>query len=317
VRNFFYILILLTKCAFSNGPDWIKEPIKYCSQNEICVLGSGKSLERATAVAREELAKTLKVKIIGSTTFNSYSRQIRENEVVEGSVSENFNKDIEEISEEILEGTFVKETYKNNENFYILMALDKIKTGLIIKNKLLLIDENIEHLYRLGKRASLFEAIKIYPFREDLNSRYEFLIGEKIPPKITLKDLLSQKEKYFKKQTKVLFKFFDFKDEGDLKNYIASRFLELGLVQVVDLGEKDIYTIKFYFDFKKSYFNVEGFEKYQFNFASYSYNRNNIKIGMINFSTEGIGRNFNQAKENGLTKIKKFLSENINQMNLD
>jgi hypothetical protein len=77
VRNFFFILILLTKCAFSNGPDWIKEPTKYCIQNEICVLGSGKSPERATAVDREELAKTLKVKIIGSTTFNSFSSRLK------------------------------------------------------------------------------------------------------------------------------------------------------------------------------------------------------------------------------------------------
>lgn len=198
MRNLLFLIIFLVFDAYSNPPDWIKEPIKFCPNNEICVLGSGKTLEKATVTAREELAKVLKVKIIGSTIFNTYSRQIRENESVEGKVNENFNKGIEEISSEILEGTFVKETYKDGEHFLVLMALDKFKTGLIIKNKILSIDENIEHLYQLGRRASLFEAIKLYPLRDDLDSRYEYLIGEKIPPKISIKQLYAQKERFFK-----------------------------------------------------------------------------------------------------------------------
>ena len=103
MRNFFFLILFLVNTSYSNPPDWIKEPIKSCLNNEICVLGSGKTLEKATITAREELAKVLKVKIIGNTIFNTYSRQIRENEAVEGNVSENFNKGIEEISEEITE----------------------------------------------------------------------------------------------------------------------------------------------------------------------------------------------------------------------
>ena len=263
------------------------------------------------------MAKVLKVKIIGNTIFNTYSRQIRENETVEGNVNENFNKGVEEISEEILEGTYVKETYKDSENVFVLMALDKFKTSLIIKNKILSIDENIEHLYQLGRRASLFEAIKTYPVRDDLDSRYEYLIGEKIPPKVTIKQLYNQKERYFKKQTKVFLNFIDFKNEESLKSFIISNLLELGLVQVLDPSEKNAYEVKFFFNFKKSYFNVEGFEKYQFNLTAYSYNRNKMKIGILNFSTDGIGRNFVQAKENALIQIKQFLHDNINQMNID
>lgn len=315
--NFFFLILFLVNTAYSNPPDWIKEPIKSCLNNEICVLGSGKTLEKATITAREELAKVLKVKIIGNTIFNTYSRQIRENETVEGNVNENFNKGVEEISEEILEGTYVKETYKDSENVFVLLALDKFKTSLIIKNKILLIDENIEHLYQLGRRASLFEAIKTYPVRDDLDSRYEYLIGEKIPPKVTIKQLYNQKERYFKKQTKVFLNFIDFKNEESLKSFIISNLLELGLVQVLDPSEKNAYEVKFFFNFKKSYFNVEGFEKYQFNLTAYSYNRNKMKIGILNFSTDGIGRNFVQAKENALIKIKQFVHDNINQMNID
>jgi hypothetical protein len=316
VRNFFFFIFLIPY-AYSNSPDWIKEPIKYCLNSEICVLGSGKTLEKATLTAREELAKVLKVKIIGNTIFNTYSRQIRENEAVEGNVSENFNKGIEEISEEILEGTFVKETFKDSENIFVLMALDKLKTSLIIKNRILSIDENIEHLYQLGRRASLFEAIKTFPLRDDLDSRYEYLTGEKIVPKVTIKQLYNQKERYFKKQTKVFLNFIDFKNDENLKSFIVSNLLELGLVQVLDPDEKNAYEVKFFFKFKKSYFNVEGFEKYQFTLTAYSYNRNKIKIGILNFSTDGIGRNFIQAKENALTKIKQFVHDNINQMNID
>lgn len=317
MRNLLFLIIFLVSNAYSNPPDWIKEPIKFCPNNEICVLGSGKTLEKATVTAREELAKVLKVKIIGSTIFNTYSRQIRENESVEGKVNENFNKGIEEISSEILEGTFVKETYKDGEHFLVLMALDKFKTGLIIKNKILSIDENIEHFYQLGRRASLFEAIKLYPLRDDLDSRYEYLIGEKIPPKISIKQLYAQKERFFKKQTRVFLKFIDFKNEENLKSYIISNLLELGLVQVFEPNDKNAYEIKLFFNFKKSYFNVEGFEKYDFQFTAYSYNRNRVKIGILNFNTDGIGRNFIQAKENALIKIKQYVSDNINQMNID
>ncbi len=315
--NFFFLIIFLVSNAFSNPPDWIKEPVKFCPNNEICVLGSGKTLEKATITAREELAKVLKVKIIGSTIFNTYSRQIRENESVEGKVSENFNKGIEEISEEMLEGTFVKETYKDGEHFFVLMALDKFKAGLIIKNKILSIDENIEHLYQLGRRASLFEAIKLYPLRDELDSRYEYLMGEKIPPKISIKQLYNQKERFFKKQTRVFLNFIDFKNEENLKSYIISNFLELGLVQVFVPNDKNAYEIKLFFNFKKSYFNVEGFEKYDFYFTAYSYNRNRVKIGVLNFNTDGIGRNFIHAKENALIKIKQYVNDNINQMNID
>jgi len=318
VGNFLFIFIFYISFAYSNPPDWVREPIKFCPNTEICVLGSGETLEKATSMAREELAKVLKVKIIGNTKFSSYSQQIREQEVVEGRVKENFNKGIEEFSEEILEGTFVKETYQNNnDKIFVLMALDKGKASLIAKDKLSLIDQNIEHLYQLGRRASLFEAIKIFPIREELDSRYQYLTGEEIPPKISLKELYNQKEKYFKKQTKVVLSFVDFKNEEVLKGFIISKLLELGLVQVLNPNEKNSFEVKFFFSFKKSYFNVEGFEKYQFNFNAYSYNRNKIKIGMLNFSTDGIGRNFTQAKESAQVKIKQFLNDNINQLNID
>lgn len=318
MRNFFFLFFIFISYAYSNSPDWIKEPIKFCPSGEICALGSGKNLERAMAVAREELAKVLKVKIIGSTNFNTYSRQIREQEWVQGQVNETYNKEIEELSEEILEGTYIKETYKSeNENFFVFAGLNRNKTSLIIKNRIFLIDENIEHLFQLGRRASLFEAIKIFPLREDLDSRYEYLVGERIPPKVSLKDLYSQKEKYFKKQTKVFLKFIDFKNEESLKAFIISRLLELGMVQVLDPNEKNAFEVNFFFSFKKSYFNVEGFEKYQFNLNAYSYNGSKMKIGSLNFSTDGIGRNFVQAKEIAQVKIKQYLSDNINQMNID
>lgn len=316
--NFTYFIIFFISIAYSNPPDWSREPVKFCPNFEICALGTGRTLEKATSVAREELAKVLKVKIIGNTNFNTYSRQIRDQELVEGEVRETFNKGIEEISEEILEGTFVKESFKdNNENFFVFAGLDRNKTSLIIKNKISLIDQNIEHLYQLGRRASLFEAIKIFPLREELDSRFEYLMGERIPPKIPLKDLYLQKEKFFKKQTKVFLKFIDFKSEENLKSFIISKLLELGIVQVLDPDEKNAFEVKFFFNFKKSYLNVEGFEKYQFNFNAYSYNRNKVKIGILNFSTDGTGRNFTQAKENALVDIKKYINDNINQMNID
>ena len=316
MRNFISFFLLLVSNTYSQTPPWIKEPTKICPNSEICVLGSGKTLEKATSVAREELAKVLKVKIVGNTTFNSFSRQTRENEMVEGKVNENFSKGIEEISDEILEGTFVKETYKD-ENYFVYLGLDKFKTGQIIKHKILLMDDKIEHLYQLGRRASLFEAIKIFPIREDLDSRYEYFMGERIVPKVTQKMLYYQKERFFKKQTKIFLKFTDFDEEQNLKSFIMSKLLELGLFQVQDPNEYDAFEVRFYLEYKKSYFNVPGFEKYQFNFTAYSYNRSKIKIGMLNFSSEGIGRNYNQAKENALEKIKQFLNDNINQLNID
>ncbi len=317
MRNFFIILFFISGYVYSDGPVWIKEPLKNCPSTEICVLGNGKKLEKALSVAREEMAKTLKVKIIGNTSIRTSSGQVRKDEVIEGSVTEKFNKDIEEVSDEILEGTFIKETYNEKDEIYVYLGLDKIKTGQIIKSKILVMDESIEHLFQLGRRSSLFEAIKNYPLREDLNSRYEFFTGEKVYPKVSLKELFAQKEKYFKKQTKIFFKFIDFKGEENLKKFIIQKFLNLGLVQSLDIKDKDVYTIKVFFDSKKTFLNVEGFEKYQFSISAYCYNRNYIKIGAINFTTGETGRNFNQAKDHAMVKIMQFINENIDQLNLD
>ena len=68
---------------------------------------------------------------------------------------------------------------------------------------------------------------------------------------------------------------------------------------------------------EKLFLQVKGWEKFRFVFSLYSQNKKAQKIGSINFAVTKTGRNKKQALEKAIPEIKKYLKENIVDLNLE
>jgi hypothetical protein len=67
----------------------------------------------------------------------------------------------------------------------------------------------------------------------------------------------------------------------------------------------------------KQYLNVEGFEKYSFHLKISAMNDKKVGTGEFDFSIVESGRNFSQAHDKAMPKIKEEIKDKISELKID
>ena len=89
---------------------WLSSTSRFCSSQEVCAVGEGTGRLIAEASGRKELSKIFKVRVKANTKIDSSMRtNTDKDQVISGETEEELTQQIQETSEEVLEGVVTKE----------------------------------------------------------------------------------------------------------------------------------------------------------------------------------------------------------------
>ncbi len=279
----------------------------------------------AQIAARAELSKIFSAEVKGRLHSSTSSNSKTQKDVVRGEITDDVFMTVEEKSEGVINAAAIKQTYEDKNNFYALVALKKDEAAKAILSEIQLIDEKIVAFFKENSRGSLARALKLYEERQLLHWRYEFLSGTAYPCPIRYQEMVDKKLVITKKTISVLLVVDLFSDTSAKKKWgkeiehMAAKFL-LDRDYKVSLRPKDSEHEKVLdveLEKEKMHFDVDGFEKYKITAVFSAKNKAGEKISQINFVSEFTGRNFEQALENALPEIKKFLNDHFDELNFE
>lgn len=298
-----FVFILCSKVfALDNLPEWVNDTNVVCSKNEICVVGSGDTLELAQANARKNISKYFETKI-DAKFISSISSD--ENNVEQYSSSE-----VQETTQNKLKGVEITKTYFDGSEFYALATLDKILVIKDIKNNIDKIDSQMEILMNKAN-CNVSQLEELYKAREELNNQYLLLSGGIIPEKISYKQILDKKNK----NTELSFYIEAYSSfEKDIKNYLSNILLSNGFTLSNDKTKADR-IISLDISKQEIQINVKGFikEEYSLNIKSID-NKNYNTISILYEEFIDTGRSVSQIQDIMKVKIQYFINENLNKI---
>ncbi len=298
------LIILSVSAAFSQDkPKWINEPDKVCKSSEICVIGEGAGFQTASANARNEMAKVFKTKVV--STFRVTTSTDNK------SFNENVLDDIQETTDQVLEGVEVVKRHETTDTIYVFASLDKNKASKRIRNAINDIDEKMEVYYEDKKRSSVFKLKRLFNQRETHNLRYEFLKGNRVPEKISFKQIVEKQ----KAMSQGVLVSVDIKERRPrfVQPLLVKSLGEVGF-RVVPSG--GTHSISGEYVSEKQHLKVDGFEKYKFVLNLYANNKDGHKTGALTFDVQTTGRDFSQAYNKALDLVKNHITENIDELNI-
>ncbi len=291
------------------SPDWLSDSKKGCSISELCAVGTGGTRTIAERNARISLSKIFTNKISSklSTSLKSSGGEIEED------VSEN----IDEATETALTGTEIRKTYEDKVSFYALAVVNKSKAGTALKSEMEIIDAEMLAISKDGEDIEKVKLEKLYSKREILNRQYDFLTGKSILPPLAYESIFTQKKSAAKGV--VIHISLDEDRPKIIETFLAQTISEMGYRTTTgQLRNKDsTHIITGQYLPEKQYINIEGFEKFKFVLKIKAMRTGtNIESGHLITEVTESGRNINQASEKALPKIKDFLKNNIENLNL-
>lgn len=315
----FTFVVIFTSCASKKeiegkkgSPEWINAPMTGCSdQIEICASAEGDGQLAADSNARTSLAQIFETKIESTTNINSLTKQDSTSSSISGGKSEFISTDLTEYTNQILEGVVIKERYKDSKKAYALASLDKIKASDRLRSQMKELDEKLVAFNKENKKSNFGKMRKLSLTRETLNSRYEFLMGMKVPSKVSFEDILSKKKIQMKADLVSITI-----DDQDFQPILQRLVTERGFKVIKDVAKANL-DIEAKIETKKEYMNVDGFEKYSYTLTLMAKNEANEKVGSIEFKTSGMGRSQAQVKEKVKSDIENFIEEHFDELNLE
>lgn len=299
-------------------PLWLSSTTSFCSSQELCAVGEGTGRLVAEASARKELSKIFKVRVKVETNIDSSMvTSTDKDQVISGQMEEELTQQIQETSEEILEGVETKEVFDDGESFFALVSLNKRKAGRIIKSKIESIDEQLRNCVEDGRRHLLSQSLDLLKVRDTLNQRYEFLTNFKIKAPISYKTIYDLKRKKALLGTIVYLKSKELDKNRGLKNFIK-KILVKNDFKVIE-KEEGLYNFSIFLELvsQKIYFKVDGFEKNKFSLRVEALNKEKAKVGAISFAVTETGRSFWQSYERALPEIKRKIEKEMGLLKID
>lgn len=307
-----FISFLLIGCSSSktqrstevdeNGvPKWVSEPDSACKSTEVCGLGEGTGLQTASANARLEVAKYFGTKIVSKFQVTTTSDNQTTDETV--------NEDLQEITNQLLDGVKIKKRFDGQTAVHVLAVLDRNVASRKIRNKIKDLDEKMELDYRNKSLSGLFRLKRFYNQRASLNLRYELFKGNRIPEKVTFRNIVNLQKDL--SQNKLISVAINGDEGNKLTSLLKQSLTGLGF-RVVD-GESE-FTLRGRYSSKESYLKVSGFKKYEFILNLTCLNDSKQEIGALAYNNFFTGRDFKQSEEQALKDISNYLKENIDKL---
>ena len=280
-------------------PEWVGKPTAFCNKGEICAVGEGGTLLSSFSNARNEIAKQFNVSVKGN--FNSVIEQSGNN------VEESASSYIDEATDDILNGVFIKESYIDvNGRHYAYAVLDKSKVVNDIKFDIDAVDTQMQ--IAMEQKPVHFTALKtMYKQREELNKRYLFLTGKTIKEKVSLNDI------YAAKGEPLTYKLMITDEEFNLGTVLTEQIIENRDKLAGENDEKYDRKIVGNALIEKGYLNVKGFEKYLVSVSLRCLKGSNT-VGQLNVELYETGRNKQQAIEKMKIRVVEYIKSNIDSL---
>lgn len=319
MTNYISLILMgfLPMSLMAEQPKWVNNPVEFCSSNQLCAVGEATGRMGAEGEARKALSSIFRTKVKGSTDATTTSTSTIKEDVVSGSTEEEVISKVRTMTEEVLEGVEIAEFYEDSESVYALAILNKPTAAKRIKSKINDVDEDIKNLYDDGRRGSLNKALKMFSVRQNLNERYEFLSSSRYRGPVSKNMILNKKKAKAKLGTTILLKIDEISTTGEMKQVVVDSLLASDYKVVTAATLKHDFVLNTKLSAEKEYFNVKGFEKYKFLLAFEAQKKSGKKHGSIETAVTETGRDFTQAYEKALPKIRKFVSDRFDDLNID
>lgn len=174
-------IILLFCCPsmsfakFSLGTSVFKQSVL---ENNLYVLGSGKTLEEAMTNAQVQLARIFETQVSAEYTENTSSDTV--------SSKQKASEQIQTVTNTIISGLKVKNVNIADGQFFVTAYLNKEEVSAILYEEINALDMKLLTLVTDDSATSIRSMKKLYKQREELNKRYVFLnngvsLAEKVP----------------------------------------------------------------------------------------------------------------------------------------
>lgn len=304
------LLVLSIFClnVFADLPSWVQDSKKQCKKAELCAVGEGGSQSAAARNARVALSK-----IFENQVSSKFSSNLSSNN---GKVDDSASEQIEEITETALEGVEIVKTAESKTEYYALASINKMKAANGFEREIKKIDEKMEILYNEKDPSLAVKIEQMYLQREVLNKRYAFLTGRELSSKIDFSKIFKNKRKAM--ANVVLHVYLDEEEPKYIETAVVQELSTAGYKvttgQVRNAASTHIITGEV--NAEKMYMKVEGFEKYKFSLKLTSSDTKKVQKSQLSFDTEETGRNYDQAVQKALEKIKEYVKANINQLTI-
>lgn len=322
-----FLALSITSCGSSSKkaksvkkgerPQWLFEAGKGCKLSELCAVGEASGSLGADVASRKNLAKIFETKVKAELNIKTTSSSTVKDQVVSGSVDEDVQQKIQEQTEQVLRGVFIRETYEGKESYFALAVLDKNQASKRLASEIEAVDTEMKAYVNDGRRSSLNKALKKYYVRNNLNERYQFLSGRRMSSPVSLRSILNKKRKKRELGTTVRVGFKEVGGISEVNHLIISHLLESDFKVVTQKERKAQYSIVGSLRKEEQHLNVSGFKRYKFFLQLKSQNNSDEKIGALDFSTTQTGRSLQHAYENAMPEIRNFLDDKIGELNID
>ena len=294
------------KTTTESKPKWVNDPSSACASNELCAVGTGATVKRAQADARNQIAKIFESKIKSSfeTTF------IDENDTSYSKVKDY----ISDESEVILQSVEVKETYEDEKSgdVYALAVLNKPTAARITKQDIDNLDQKMLALMKEDTPAAAVQLEKLYEERRTHNRRYTVLTGHPMTEQVTYDQVYGNKKTRIGKRH--IFLTVDGKPNAAFDQAVRSVLKENGYTFAASASEETP-KVTISFEEEEQYIKVKGFVKYAYHFTMRAPDKKDQMIDVLATTIEESGRSQQQAFKNALTSLKTYIQENILTLN--
>jgi len=318
MKKFFSLLLVLTSFSLFAKPKWISEPGEFCGEQKLCAVGEGTGQMSAETNAYNSIAKVFGTHVKSKLEiYTSSSSKSDEQGPIAGENDEEVSSQIKEMTDQVLNGVEIKETYETPDGVFALAVLNKRKGANILKTQMNEIDEKVKAFYADGRRSSLNKILKQYKLRANINLKYEVLTERAYPMPITYKQVMEKKAQKRAKEVSILVSFKSFEQKSELSHTFINALVDNDFIVVLKKNLPHQFIINGEVSAEKLYFNVAGFEKHKFHFKVTSEKPDGQKLGALNFDSEQIGRDQIQAFNKAAIEIKNYIVENLNELNID
>lgn len=315
---FLLLIAILHGCASSKNEksdiidakgEWIYEPQKGCTSNQLCASGEGHNQEEADLNAKKSLAGVFETKIKAQFQYTKTSLGHEEKVQMEESIVDEVNAQVDQI----IKGVVIVKRFQKNELIFSLAALNKTNSAQVFRQEITRIDDELKHFFSLSSRIYIKKLLYLYNAREIFNEKLMLITGHGIPRSIQFSEIKNLKYEDQKSGRVIFTMSEDVPQTLVIKTQTA--LTDIGFKVVT--GENRDFEIVGDFSSTKEYLNVDGFQKYTFEYFLETKNAVGKKIGGMSLTYTANGRN----EKNAFLKIRKQLltdiDANLEKLNLD
>ncbi|WP_127714524.1 hypothetical protein [Halobacteriovorax sp. HLS] len=308
------LLLFFSSTIFAQ-PKWINSPVDFCPTTELCAVGEATGAMGSEIAARNSLAKIFETRVSSEQTITTISSSLSDADgPINALVEEEFTQKVREFTDEVIQGAYIKERFESSDLHYSLVALPIMKASSIMEDKMRSMDELILSYIKDGRRNSLNKALKLFRIRENLNIRYKVLRNTSFNNVVSLDRIMSLKAKKRSLAVSVKVNIKEISKAGDLKKSVIKSLIDNDYL-VSNKSPKFIINVSL--ESEQQFMKVEGFVKYKHILQASSTDSLGNKVGALKYETIQTGRSKQQAYDNALPGLTKFIHEKFDELNID